>query len=150
MHKPFNKELAELINRHSRENDSDTPDFILADFLSSCFDAYAVAVRAREEWYGRKPVMVNNIAEPGRSPLEIRASALEAALRLQAGATSSPEVVLKTAQMFEDYMEGGGVAFTPMPAPPGEDPTYVEPTPSPSDYAPGKTANCPPDDEIPL
>ena len=32
----FRKELACLINRYSRENGSDTPDFILADYLDGC------------------------------------------------------------------------------------------------------------------
>ena len=42
------------INRHSRENASDTPDFILAEYLVACLDAFDQAVRQREKWYGRR------------------------------------------------------------------------------------------------
>ena len=48
----FLKELAALINRHSRENGSDTPDFLLAQHLSKCLDNLDVFVRARDAWYG--------------------------------------------------------------------------------------------------
>ena len=50
----FRKELEEIINKHSCENGSDTPDFILADYLQVCLTAFDLAVRARESWYGRK------------------------------------------------------------------------------------------------
>ena len=50
----FRTELAELLNKHSRENGSDTPDFLLAQYLSWCLGAYDRTVAAREEWYGRK------------------------------------------------------------------------------------------------
>lgn len=34
------KELAAVLNRHSRENVSNTPDFILADYLVGCLEAW--------------------------------------------------------------------------------------------------------------
>ena len=40
----FEKELENLINIHSMENDSDTPDFILAEYLRKCLAAFNVAV----------------------------------------------------------------------------------------------------------
>jgi hypothetical protein len=49
----FAKELESLINRHSQENDSDTPDFILAGYLRDCLSAWNEATKARERWYGR-------------------------------------------------------------------------------------------------
>jgi hypothetical protein len=48
------RELEEIINRHSAENGSDTPDFILAEYLTGCLMAYDRALKAREEWYGRR------------------------------------------------------------------------------------------------
>ncbi len=42
------------INRHSREKASDTPDFILAEYIMGCLDAFDQAVRSREKWYGRR------------------------------------------------------------------------------------------------
>ncbi len=50
----FRIELTELINKHSKENDSNTPDYILANYLSNCLDAFAIAVAQREHWYGRE------------------------------------------------------------------------------------------------
>ena len=36
----FEQELSSLINRHSQENVSNTPDFLLARFLVGCLDSY--------------------------------------------------------------------------------------------------------------
>lgn len=47
----FRKELGNLINRHSLENGSDTPDFILARYMAECLDAFDKAVKTRTEWY---------------------------------------------------------------------------------------------------
>ncbi len=49
----FRKELEALINKYSRENLSDTPDFILAEFLGGCLITFEAATRERERWYGR-------------------------------------------------------------------------------------------------
>lgn len=51
----FEKELEELINRHSKENESDTPDFILAQYLKGCLATYAETVKARDKWFGFTP-----------------------------------------------------------------------------------------------
>lgn len=48
----FRTELEQLINRHNRENGSDTPDFILAKYLSDCLIAFDAATRQRDTWYG--------------------------------------------------------------------------------------------------
>ena len=52
----FREELCTLLNKHSRENCSDTPDFILCRFLSESLAAFDMATRNRSEWYGKKPV----------------------------------------------------------------------------------------------
>ena len=49
----FVKELERLINKHSQENASNTPDFILAQYLQGCLAVFAQAVQQRETWYGR-------------------------------------------------------------------------------------------------
>lgn len=49
----FEQELEHLINRYSQENASNTPDFILAQYLSGCLKAWNEAVARREQWYGR-------------------------------------------------------------------------------------------------
>lgn len=46
-------DIAMVLNRHSAENESGTPDFILAQFLVGCLAAFDDAVRRRETWYGR-------------------------------------------------------------------------------------------------
>jgi len=49
----FEVELTALLNRYSKENASNTPDFILASYLQTCLDAFGTAVQQRETWYGR-------------------------------------------------------------------------------------------------
>jgi len=51
----FEKELQTLINKHSIENVSNTPDFILAQYLSMCLHAFETATQQRETWYVRDP-----------------------------------------------------------------------------------------------
>ena len=61
----FRKELESLINIHSMENGSDTPDFILAEFLSGCLRTFDAAVTRRAEWYGHtKPRQEETDASP--------------------------------------------------------------------------------------
>ena len=50
----FETELRELINRHNKEAASNTPDFILAQYLEACLVAFSTATQQREMWYGRK------------------------------------------------------------------------------------------------
>jgi len=50
----FRKELEQLVNKYSKENGSDTPDFILARYLENVLDNFDAAVKEREEWYGRQ------------------------------------------------------------------------------------------------
>ena len=47
----FRKDLEISINACSMENGSDTPDFILAEYLEDCLRAYDKTVRAREGWW---------------------------------------------------------------------------------------------------
>ena len=49
------QELAAVLNRYSCENESNTPDFLLARFLLGCLRAWDESVRRRERWYGRDP-----------------------------------------------------------------------------------------------
>ena len=52
--------IREAINCASAENGSDTPDFILAEYLTECLAAFDKATTARNAWYGpdlaRKPL----------------------------------------------------------------------------------------------
>ena len=49
----FEKALEALINQHSIENASNTPDWILAQYLLGCLAAWNTGVQQRETWYGR-------------------------------------------------------------------------------------------------
>lgn len=53
MSKEFKSELTSLLNKHSKENDSNTPDFILAEHLIGCLKLFNAIVGKREGWYGR-------------------------------------------------------------------------------------------------
>ena len=44
----FELELRDLINKYSLENDSETPDFILARYLVSCLGNFNNAIYTRE------------------------------------------------------------------------------------------------------
>ena len=47
----FRKEISSVINNHSKENGSDTPDFILAEYLEMCLKNFDVTIKSRKNWY---------------------------------------------------------------------------------------------------
>lgn len=49
----FIKALEHIINKHSQEDGSDTPDFIIASFLGAVLEAWNLAQAEREAWYSR-------------------------------------------------------------------------------------------------
>jgi len=49
----FIDDLRIVINQYSIENDSNTPDFILAEYLNSCLDSFASAIQKREQWVSK-------------------------------------------------------------------------------------------------
>ncbi len=49
----FESELISLLNRHSAEAASDTPDYILAQYLHACLRVFDATVWQREDWYGK-------------------------------------------------------------------------------------------------
>ena len=57
---PFWRELATLINKYSKENFNNTPDFLLAQYLSKCLDNYTSTVMARDNWHGISRVEAGN------------------------------------------------------------------------------------------
>ena len=46
----FENDLRAIINKHSKENGSNTPDFILADYLISCLHAFDLAAALAKNW----------------------------------------------------------------------------------------------------
>ena len=49
---PLERELAQVLNKHSAENASNTPDFILAEYLMGCLEAFNVATNSANAWRG--------------------------------------------------------------------------------------------------
>lgn len=48
----FQSDLTALINRYSRENESNTPDFLLSYLLVRFMSLFADIVKDRDRWYG--------------------------------------------------------------------------------------------------
>ena len=59
------KKIEHAINSSSAENGSNTPDFILAEYLTDCLAAFDKAAKAREAWYGIRSV-------PGEGTVSLR------------------------------------------------------------------------------
>lgn len=50
----FRQELKQLINKHSQEQYSNTPDFILVEYILMCLQVYGNTVNRRDEFYNIK------------------------------------------------------------------------------------------------
>lgn len=59
------KEITTALNRHSAENASNTPDFILAQYLMGCLHTWNKTINARRDWYA-KPVEIPNANQQTR------------------------------------------------------------------------------------
>ena len=60
----FQTKLTALLNECCAENGSDTPDYILADYLVSCLKAFDRATNARSKWHGYIPLHEGRILDP--------------------------------------------------------------------------------------
>lgn len=47
------KDIAAILNKYSQENRSNTPDYMLADYMLGCLNVYENTISAREKWFGR-------------------------------------------------------------------------------------------------
>ena len=63
----FMDALVDLINTHNLENASNTPDFMLAEFLCNCLDNFNVIVAGRDQWkaVGAKDAQSSPTTDPG-------------------------------------------------------------------------------------
>ena len=48
-------ELTELMNKLGLDNDCDTPDFILAEYLANSYESLRTALKGRDVWYNFDP-----------------------------------------------------------------------------------------------
>jgi hypothetical protein len=55
----FREELGSLLNRRSKENTSNTPDFILAAFLEECLNVFDECINLRTSWYSQEEMIKN-------------------------------------------------------------------------------------------
>lgn len=68
----FREDIERVINCHSRENKSDTPDYVLSQYLCDCLAAYDRAVLARAASRNAKALALsctNGVATPASKPL---------------------------------------------------------------------------------
>jgi hypothetical protein len=48
----FYTELEHLINKYCIENESNTPDFMLAEYILNCLKTFSTTINKRDAWYG--------------------------------------------------------------------------------------------------
>ena len=48
----FQQELCALVNRHGIDNDTNTPDYVLAEYMCTCLQGYELALAARRAHAG--------------------------------------------------------------------------------------------------
>jgi hypothetical protein len=63
LHPSFQHQLTELINAHSLENRSNTPDRILAAYLVRCLEVFDEATRARDASVSNTPRVTEEMVE---------------------------------------------------------------------------------------
>ena len=50
----FLKELAKVLNKHNIDTATDTPDYILAEYLNSCLRSYLIVNYNNRNWHGEE------------------------------------------------------------------------------------------------
>jgi len=58
----FEKKLIILLNSYCKENDSNTPDYILAKYLIGCLTVYNKAVTDRSKWHRNNFTSTSNLS----------------------------------------------------------------------------------------
>lgn len=86
------QDIERVINSHSRENVSGTPDFILAEYLLAALDNAEAVIKARDRWYRFEPMLGTVPAVDPRPPLT-HAGEVSRAARAQLGVLRHGECV---------------------------------------------------------
>ena len=86
------------INRNSAENGSDTPDFILAEYLMTCLDNFDKTVHARSDWYSHHC----RIGSCNHSPTKCVEPPVESKTKIEA---DIPEIITKTCLICDGTMD---------------------------------------------
>jgi len=61
MNPNFYNELSSLLNKYNKEGGSNTPDYILANYLINCLKNFDSITKQREIFYGRLTKREDNI-----------------------------------------------------------------------------------------
>lgn len=62
--KNFVHEIASVVNKYSLENDSNTPDIIIGEYLYQCLEAYNNTIKLRNDWYYRADRVKVGVIDP--------------------------------------------------------------------------------------
>ena len=62
------EELRSVLNRRSAENRSNTPDWILAEYMMDSLRAFEKATLTREAWYNASYGCLKSLPEGGEKP----------------------------------------------------------------------------------
>lgn len=65
--KDFRKELEQLLNKYSKENGSNTPDFLLAEYLILSLELFDKTMNSRENWYSNSAKTNNDYIFPNEN-----------------------------------------------------------------------------------
>lgn len=68
----FLNEITYVINKYSEDNKSNTPDFILAQYMKDCLDVLNKTIRTRDAWHKKELWYVDETA-PLMFPQQITA-----------------------------------------------------------------------------
>lgn len=53
--KSFIEDLEQLLNKHCKDNQANTPDFILAKYLDLCLQNFMIASNWKNNWFQDAP-----------------------------------------------------------------------------------------------
>lgn len=97
----FRKDLENLINQHSKENGSNTPDFLLAQYLCDCLKAFDRAVNNREHFYSRP------MAEQEKEEISLKIDHLNQISVASGGNTNQYTIGKSTNLGLDDLIQDG-------------------------------------------
>lgn len=60
--KELEKEIENLMNKYNIDTITDTPDFIIAEYLMTCLRNYLVTKNKVEKWFGKR-ITINGVEE---------------------------------------------------------------------------------------
>lgn len=113
----FRSELCALINKHSMESGSNTPDFILGQFFTDVFMCFNKALRRRDEWYigpvTQSVTGSNTAQQEDTSP--VTTNAFKDALRSQVGGSHYKDMAIQPVEFCQknglNYCESNVVKY---------------------------------------